>query len=179
MTAIKVKGYEFELFRVKDSFNRRAVQFMNQTIESLKKIGVHEDHIEIELEAFALKKAPASALWFVDGHRMYFSYDLAGKFVDNLYVVSKVISLEVAAVINGQKTMQDFISEFSEDENIEEVRKKARETLGLDKDTNDFELIDKKYKELAKEHHPDKDTGNLHLFKEINHAHKVLKRELK
>ena len=38
--------------------------------------------------------------------------------------------------------------------------------------------IDVKYKELAKKHHPDMPSGNLEKFKEINNAHKTLKKEL-
>ena len=41
-----------------------------------------------------------------------------------------------------------------------------------------MDLINKKYKELAKEHHPDMPGGNTEKFKAINHAHKTLKREL-
>ena len=42
----------------------------------------------------------------------------------------------------------------------------------------DMGLINKKYKVLAKEHHPDMPMGSTEKFKEINNAHKTLKREL-
>ena len=175
---IKVKGHEFNEFNAKDSFSRRAVQFSNNIIKTLRKIGLTEDDIEIPMEASAVKKAPASASWYIDGHHLYYSYDACSKFVENLYVVSKVIELEVTSLLNEQKTPEEFISEFSEDKDIADKRKKARETLGLSHDTLDLELINKKYKILAKEFHPDMPKGDTDKFKEINHAHKTLKREL-
>ena len=178
MAKIKAKGHEFEAFRAKDSFNRRAVQFRNNIINTLGKIGLTEDDVDVPMEAAAMKKAPASASWYLDGHHLYYSYVASGKFVENLYAVSKVIELEVDALLKNLKTSQEFISEFSEDKDVEDNRKKAREVLGLEQDTLDLEVINKKYKLLAKEHHPDMPTGSAEKFKEINHAHKTLKREL-
>ena len=178
MATTKVKGHEFEMFIVKDSFNRRAVQFMNSIFDALKKIGIPESQIDVPLEKFALKNAPASVLWFMDGHRMFYSYEASTKFVENLFVVLKVIELEVTALLTKKKTVEDFISEFSEEEDVEEQRKEAREVLGLSHDTKDLDIINKRYKDLAKEHHPDTATGNVEKFKAVNRAHKTLKREL-
>ena len=178
MSTIKSKGHEFNAFRARDSFNRRAVQFRNNIIDTLKKIGITEDDVEIELEPSAAKKAPASASWYIDGHHMHYSHSSQGKFVDNLYAVSKVIELEVNALLNNQKTSEEFISEFSEDNDVGDRRKKAREVLGLGHDVLDMEMINQKYKTLAKEHHPDMPNGDIEKFKEINKAHKTLKREL-
>ena len=166
------------MFQVRDSYTRRAVQFKNNILESLRKIGLTEDDIEVPLEVFALKKAPASASWYIDGHHLYYSYNLSLKFVENLYVVSKVIELEVEALLQEKITVEEFIAKFSEDHDIESKRKQAREVLGLDPHIMDLELINKTYRDLAKEHHPDMPLGNTERFKEINNAHKLLKREL-
>jgi len=50
--------------------------------------------------------------------------------------------------------------------------------LGVPHDTIDLDVINKRYKHLAKEHHPDMSTGNADKFKAINNAHKILNREL-
>ena len=178
MVKLTVKGHEFSMFQVRDSYTRRAVQFKNNILESLRKIGLTEDDIEVPLEVFALKKAPASASWYIDGHHLYYSYNLSLKFVENLYVVSKVIELEVEALLQEKITVEEFIAKFSEDHDIESKRKQAREVLGLDPHIMDLELINKTYRDLAKEHHPDMPLGNTERFKEINNAHKLLKREL-
>ena len=60
----------------------------------------------------------------------------------------------------------------------DEDRAKARETLGIEKDALDMEAINKKYKEMARQAHPDMEGGCVEKFKEINNAHKILKREL-
>lgn len=178
MAMTKVKGHEFDAVIVKDSFSRRAVQFRNNIINTLKKIGLTENDIDIPLEQCAFKKNMAFASWYFDGRHLYYSYDSTNKFVDNLYIVSKVIELEVNALLNEQKQVDDFISTFSEDNDVEEQRKNARTTLGLSTNIKDLDIINKRYKDLAREQHPDTPTGNLEKFKEINNAHKILKREL-
>ena len=178
MEKLKIKGHEFNGFIVKDSSTRRAVQFKNNIIDSLRKIGLTEDDVDISEEALAMKKTPASASWYLDGHHLFYSYNGASKFVENLFVVSKIIELEVDALINEKKTLQDFIAEFSEDKDINDKRKEARKALGLEENALDLEVINQKYKTLAKEHHPDMPNGNMEKFKVINHAHKMLKREL-
>ena len=178
MERINVKGHEFSTFSVVSAFNRRSIQFSQNIINSLKKLGLTEDNIDIPLETNGIKKAPASASWWIDGYFLYYSYASCGKFVENLYVVSKVIELEVNALLNEEKTAEEFIHEFTEDADIEKKRKEARNVLGLHHDAMDMGLINKKYKVLAKEHHPDMPMGSTEKFKEINNAHKTLKREL-
>ncbi len=177
MTTIKAKGHEFAPVAVRDSSSRKAVQFRNNIILALRKIGVSEEQIDVPMEPLALKKAPASVVWYHDGHRMYYSYN-SSKFVENLYVVAKVIECEVQSVLAEKKTREDFFHDFHEEDDIEEKRKEAREVLGLDHDTKDLEVINQRYKTLAREHHPDTPTGNTEKFKAINHAHKTLRREL-
>ena len=178
MSRLKIKGHEFSEFIVKDSFSRRAVQFRNNILNSLRKIGLSEDDVEVEIEAIASKKAPAFASWYIDGYHLYYSYGRSAKFVENLYVVSKIIEFEVDALLEERKTMQEFISKFSEDKDISCKRKEARKALGVDEGTLDLNIIDERYKSLAKAHHPDMTKGSMEKFKEINNAHKILKREL-
>ena len=178
MAKLKIKGHEFDAVTARDSFHRRAVQYRNKIVDTLRKIGLTEDDVDIEVEAAAMKKAPASATWFFEGYRMHYSYQSADRFVDNLYVVFKVIELEVDALLNEERTINEFISEFSEDKDVKKQREEARDALGVSHDTIDLGLIDKKYKELAKQHHPDMPDGNIDKFKAINRAHKILRREL-
>jgi hypothetical protein len=172
-----VKGHEFKEMLIRDSYDRRAILFKNNIIESLKKIGVIEDDIEVSLQKVARLQGSAAAGWYFDGRNMYFSYKFSNKFVQNLFIVSKVIELEVKAVLAGEITAEEFILHFSEDTDIEEKRLEARKMLGVPEDCLDFELINKNYKELAKKHHPDA-GGETEMFKIINNAHKTLKREL-
>ena len=150
MAVIKVKGYEFNVITIKDSFNRRSLQYKNKIINILKNIDLTEDDIDIPLEPVGMKKASASASWYFDGYYLHYSYNSNNKFVENLYVVLKVIEFEVNALLNKEKTMSEFIHAFSEDKDVQEQRKKARELLGIDEKSLDLALINKKYKDLAK-----------------------------
>lgn len=179
MTTITIKGHEFEAVLAHDSFGRRALQYKNKIINALSKIGLVADDTIIDLEPIAIKNTQASATWYTEGYRMYYSCQSAKRYVDNLYIVYKVIELEVADLLSERKTFDEFLSEFTEEEDVENMRKEARETLGVEPDVIDMDVIDKKYKDLAKKHHPDKDKGDIELFKKINNAHKILKRELR
>ena len=178
MNKITVKGHEFEAVTIKDSFNRRAVQFKNNIIASLARLGLTVDDIDIELEPNGMKKAPASVSWYLDRQHLHYSHNSRNRYVENLYIVFKVIDLEVTALLEEKRTIEEFINEFSEDVDITKKRKEARVILGLDHHVNDLKVIDKAYKDLAKKHHPDTESGDTEKFQEINHAHKILKKEL-
>lgn len=178
MVTITIKGHEITPLTIRDSYDRRAVQYKNNIIEILRKIGLTEDDIDIKLEPNAFRRAPASVFWYMDGHRLYYSYKIAKKYVENLYIVFKVIDLEVKALLSKERTMEEFISAFSESKEVEKERKEARALLGVEHDVHDLTIIDAKYKDLAKKNHPDVKGGSNEKFKDINRAHKILKREL-
>src|SRR3989344_5618430 len=178
MATIKIKGYDITLPAIRDSYDRRAVQYRNNIIETLKKMGLTEDDIDLDLEVNAFKSAPATVSWFMDGHHLYYSCKIAKKYVENLYIVFKVINLEVNALLAGKKTMEDFIADFSEEQDVEEKRKEARTILGVEHNVTDMSVINAKYKHLAKTNHPDMPGGDTEKFQVINNAHKTLKREL-
>ena len=178
MAIISVKGHEFPALPIRDSFDRRALQYKNKIIATLRKIGLTEDDIEVDLENAAAKNAPAFASWYFGNHYLHYSYKASPKYVENLYVVFKVIELEVNALISKKKSREEFIHEFSEDNDVKAKHKEAREILGVGEDSIDMKHIDSRYRELAKKHHPDMPEGNIEKFKQINQAHKTLRREL-
>ena len=51
-------------------------------------------------------------------------------------------------------------------------------TLGVSKNASQDE-IKRAYRQLAKEHHPDKPAGNAERFKQINHAYSIVGDEIK
>lgn len=177
MAIITVRGHEFSELVIKDSYDRRAIQFKNNIIATLKKIGLTENDVEVVLPKIARMKGVAAASWYFDGRNMYFSYRSASTFVQNLYVVSKVIEAEVALLVAGEKNSENFVRDFTEDRDVEIQRREARKILGVEENCIDIEIINKSYKLLAKQAHPDL-GGDLEKFKEINNAHKMLKREL-
>lgn len=178
MAKIKVKGYEFELKTITSGYDRRAVQYANNIIDNLKKIGLTSDDVGVPVNILGSKNLPGFAEWYYDGHHLQYRYSGCKRFIDNLFVISKVIELEINEVLNGTKSIHDFIYDFTEEKDVKETRNNARELLGLDDKENDLEIINKKYKDLAKEYHPDMPNGNLEKFQALNKAHKILKKEL-
>ena len=65
-----------------------------------------------------------------------------------------------------------------EDDDLIEKRKKARELLNLDENENDLDVIDKQFKIMARELHPDMENGSTEKFKKLNEAHKILRKEV-
>ncbi len=177
MTNITVRGYQIKKLNSVGANPRKALQIKNDIIGNLKKIGIDRDSINIDLEPVVIKKAAAFVSFYFQDKHLYFSHKKLN-FIENLHVVSKVIENEVNSLISEQKTVEQFIDDFSEELDVEKERKKARELLGLEENNHDMEIINKNYKELAKEHHPDKEGGNTEKFQELNKAHKILKREL-
>jgi hypothetical protein len=178
MGLVKVKGYQFNASPIRDSFGRRALQFKNNIIRNLKAVGLTEDDVEIDLEPVAIKNLPASASWYLQGFYLHYSYRKCTKYVENLFIVSKIIEFEVKAVVEGKKTIDQFIADFNEEYDVAEERKKARDYLGVDLDSTDLDDINVKYKKMAKSLHPDMPNGDLEKFKELNKMHKILRREL-
>ncbi len=169
---ITVKKRDYTIVPTRDSHDRRAQRYANAIAEAFRAIGLTEDDFEIE-QGIAFKKGRASVSWWIGDHRCYVSYDKL-IYVDNLQLLAKVLKDHLGNLT--EDNLDEFIDTFKENDNIEEERKKAREFFGIDNPS--LEIIDKRYKALAKALHPDMPTGDLEKFKELNRHHKTLKREL-
>lgn len=175
---VTIKGQEFKEIILRDSYSRRALQYKNKIIRFLKVFGLTEDDVEIPLEKIAMRKAQASASWYMWDQHLLYSYNGSAKFAENLGMVSQVIERFICLLGEDKITPEEFLELFMEDVDILDKRKKARELLGVEGHSIDFETMHKNYKKLSKELHPDMPTGDTEKFKEINNAHKILKKEL-
>ncbi len=178
MPEIIIKKHTYKITLSRNSFSRRAIQYHNSILEKFKKIGIVEHEIEISEEKSPIRKAPASASWWVKDDHCNFSYNKMNKYVDNLLLVSKVIDHHINMILEKEMTIEKFVEIFKEKTDISEQRVEARKFFDLDKDHINLEEINKKYKLLAKTLHPDMETGDVEKFKELNEYHKILKREL-
>ena len=100
------------------------------------------------------------------------------KYVENLAIVDKVLKIQVEKLLSKEITLDEFKQEFSEDDDLSEQLVEARKTLYIDENEKDFEVISKKYKDLAKKYHPDMQDGDNLMFQKINAAHKLIQKEL-
>jgi hypothetical protein len=175
---VRIKNHNISFIPTKDSFNRRALQYKNKLIKSLEKIGIKREDVELELDNNCGKREKAFVTWYFNGFKLYYEMSQKIRFVDNLFIVSRVIEEEVNLVLSDKKPIEEFISEFAEKDEVHDERKAAREFFGLTHDHKDINEINQKYKMLAKNLHPDTPTGDVEKFKELNNHHKILKREL-
>ena len=159
MTTITAHGQTIEALPVKDSFSRRATQFKNKILAAFKNAGISPDQVDIPEERAPMRKAAAIVSWYALGSYCHYSYARRNNYTENLYVVMRLLELELQSVVDGTKTAEDFAKEFAED-------------------CMDFQQIDLNYKRMAKDAHPDMPNGSTEEFKKINNAHKTLKREL-
>lgn len=179
MTEMKIKGCSFRFIPTKDSHNRRATQYENKIVAALNKLGIPSDDIEVSEERHVLQAKPADVTWYFDGYKFYYSYAREQRYVDNLFVVMRVIETQIRALEKEEKTVEEFLTAFKVEHNdLAKERKEARELLGVPEDCHDLDLINKTYKKLAKNAHPDMNGGSHEEFKKLNHAHKVLRKEL-
>ncbi len=175
---VRIKGHEIKPIKTTSSFDRKTLQYKNKIVANLKKIGIPEDDIEVPLERFGIRNVPSSATFWFHDHKLFYSYSRANRFVDNLYIVQKLIELEVEEVLKGNKSEQEFCQSFTEEDDIIKERELARELIGVPKDCTDIKEINQEYKLKAKKCHPDMPNGNIKTFQALNKAHKILKREL-
>ncbi len=175
---VLVKGHDIVLSPIRDSFGRRATQIENKIVAILKPLGVERHSIDIPMQVLAQRKMPASVSWYFEGRNLKYSYGLMPKFVENLAMVERVLHLEVARLLSKEILVDDFVREFTEDEDVVAQRAEARKTLCVKPDEMDIEVINKNYKLLAKKYHPDMPDGDHECFQRINMAHKLLKKEL-
>jgi len=175
---VKVKGNDIEVPVFRDSFDRRAVQVQNRIVATLKLLGVDRDNVEVEMEKNARLKAKALVAWYFEGRNLKYSYSLCGKFIENLYVVDRVLEIEVARLVNNEITLDDFQREFADEEGLDERLIDARRILGVSEDESDFEVISRNYKNLSRKFHPDMEGGDHEKFQMINVAHKLIRKEL-
>jgi hypothetical protein len=178
MNNLTIKGHVLTLVKTKDSYDRRAQQYANRIVESLRRLGIDGDDITLEPERNAIRRVPAAVSWYVEGQHLYYSFSAAGRYVDNLHTVMKVIDAEIGALLRGQLTTEEFLASFSEGVDVVAERCAARELLGVDKNCHEMAMINRRYKELAKGLHPDMQNGSLEEFKRLNNAHKLLRKEL-
>ena len=168
MKIIKVKGYEINFIPTISAIDRKAVLYCNNIIEEIKKIGLNQDYVEflkcenshrIELCKFSI---------YYENHKLIFSHNSQRRYIDNLFILSKLVEKEIQALLNNQITKQNLIDKYTQEKLEDDFRNKAIEILDLKKNNFDKETLNKNYKELAKKFHPDKEGGSVDEFKKIN-----------
>lgn len=181
METFVVKGHEIPLKITKTGCNRKAVQLVNSIVADLKLIGVVRDDIEVEIPTLANRISPAVLEFWLNRQYCRFSYSKAKRFVDNLYLISKLINLEVREVVEKRKDIHEFYSMFNESKSdmkaLDKSLNEAKLLLGVEENEDDIDTINLAYKKLARKHHPDL-GGSMEEFQKVNKAHKLIRKEM-
>lgn len=159
------------------TFKKSAFQIKEEILRDLKKIGITDEYIDLSLPRNPLKCGePAQISWVVNGKDFYFQCSKQERYVDNLGVISRVIEQESYAIRNGLKSFGQVMNQFrlGYDETGEKI-KSPHDILGIPHSMKDIDYITFKYKQRAKELHPDNEKGDAEKFKELKEAYDQLK----
>ena len=104
MNVFSVKGHEIKVKVTKAGYARKSVVFANNIVEELKKLNIIRDDIKIETNILGNKNLPATIEFWADGHYLRFSFSMTKRFIDNLYIIMKLVEIEVNEVLTKKKT---------------------------------------------------------------------------
>src|SRR5680860_861578 len=113
---VKVKGNEIEIPVFSGAFDRRAVQIENRIMATLKMLNIDRDNVDLKMEKNTRLKARTKVSWWFEGRNLTYSYSLCPKFIENLYVVDKVLKTEVDKLLDKEISLDEFHREFADDD---------------------------------------------------------------
>ena len=120
----------------------------------------------------------AEVTWTVNGKDHKYRCDSQPRSVDNLASIAQIIEADSKAIRRGLKTFGQVMNQFRIGYDPDAPHTKTpREILGVPDSMNDLEYITFKYKQEAKELHPDQ-GGDPEKMQELNEAYARLKKEL-
>jgi len=179
VTRIEVNGTNITIIPTISRFKKTAFVISEKIYHALSSIGIAKEFITLNIPRNPLKYDTAAEIaWVVNGEDHYYSCNTQETYRDNLGVISKVIIQDAYAIRNGMKSFGQVMNQFKigYDESGDKIRS-PREILGVPDSMNDLDYIRFKYKQKAKELHPDT-GGDPEEFQELQEAYDSVKKEL-
>ena len=174
---ITVNGREVIIKQNESNFKKSISTMMREIKQSFKLIGITEEFIELNMPRYGEEKRTkvAEVTWSVNGVNHYYRSDKQCSFQNNLGVINKVIEMDAYAIRKGLKPFGQVMSQYLLEGGKAELT--PRQFLGIREDMKDLGYIEYKYKEKAKEMHPDV-GGDAEEFKKLQEAYNKIKEEL-
>jgi hypothetical protein len=174
-----VNGRKVYIKAGRSNFTKTAFQLSQVIYDSFNQIGITKEFIDLPLPRNPMKEGePAQISWKVNGKDFYYLSNKQRRYVDNLGVISVVIKQESYAIRNGLKTFAQVMNQFAIGYDEDKPKTKTpREVIGVASDCKDFDYIEYKFKQKAKELHPDINKGDGNAFRELNEAFVEIKKE--
>lgn len=176
---IEVNGEKIYLKRCIYRAKFSIAYYRRKAIEALGKIGIESRYIDIQYGGGSglREEAWAEMSWTVNGQDYTYRCDSQTREVDNVASIAQVIEQDVKSIRRGLKSFGQVMNQFRLDVPSGERIKTPREIIGVEDYCNDIDYIKFKYKQRAKEIHPDK-TGANKEMQELNEAFAKLQEEL-
>ena len=178
---IKSTGREYIYIKPgKSHFNKRTAYQSSQIIlEAFERVGLTHEYIKLTLPRYPdVKGLAAEVSWTINGEEFSYRCNSQKRYLDNLGVIANVIEMDTYAIRTGLKSFAQVMAQYKigYDPNGIKIRT-AREIVGVDAGNKDFDYITYKWKQKAKELHPDVE-GSTQKMQELNGAYEELKKEL-
>lgn len=177
---IEVNGNKVFLKRCRYYAKFSIAHYRRKAVEALGKIGIEPRYIDLQYGGGSGLRddAWAEMTWSVNNQDHTYRCDSQQCDVDNVASIAQVIEQDVKSIRRGLKSFGQVMNQFRLDSPSGERIKTPREIIGVEENCKDFEYITFKYKQRAKEIHPDK-TGDKKAMQELNEALAQLHTELR
>lgn len=181
MPTIEVNGktvhYSVSPYRSRNSI----AYYKRKILEAFSKIGIEPPYLDVVFGGgmgHTSTDGWAEVTWTISNKDHSYKCSSQPRAVDNLAAIAQIIEVDSKAIRRGLKTFGQVMNQFriGYDPDAPHTRT-AREIIGVPDSMNDLEYITFKYKQKAKELHPDQ-SGDAEEFKELNEAYEQLKKEL-
>ncbi len=179
MPTIEVNGQHVEIKINKTSASKNIGAYKRDTLRWLERIGITKEFISIEHSHYGYEESFAEIRWMVNDKEYYYKCNTQDTATGCVAAIEQLVHYEVIFIERGIKTFGQVMNQFriGYDPDAPHART-PREIIGIPEHINDIEYIKFKYKQKAKELHPDK-GGNAEDFKDLQEAYSKLKKELK
>ena len=181
MPKIEVNGktvyYKVSPYNARLSF----ANYKRKLLESFAKIGIEPPFLDVVFGGgmgYTSTNGWAKVSWIVNETEHEYKCDSQPRSVDNLAAIAQMIEADSKAIRRGLKTFGQVMNQFKLGYDSDSPKiKSPKEIIGVPESTKDFEYISFKYKQRAKELHPDA-GGDTEKFKQLNEAYQTLKKDL-
>jgi hypothetical protein len=176
---IEVNGEKVEININKTKASKNINVYKKDIFRWLERIGIKSDFIHIEHSHYGYEDSFAEIRWMVNSKEYHYRCDSQETATSCVAAIEQLVHYEVIFIERGIKTFGQVMNQFRLGFDPDAPHTKTpREIIGVEEQSKDLGYIDFKYKQKAKELHPDQ-GGDTEQFKELNQAYEQLKKELK
>lgn len=178
MPTIEVNGKRVEIKINKTNAGKNINAYKRDIMRWLDRIGITEEYISIEHSHYGYEDPFAEIRWVVNNKEYYYKCSTQETATGCVAAIEQLVHYEVIFIERGIKTFGQVMNQFRIGYDPDSPRQKTpREILGIPEHINDREYIKFKYKQKAKELHPDK-GGDADKFKGLKQAYDAILKEL-